>query len=74
MEWQPIETAPKAGKLLLFGNIDPEHPFPGLKWNKPSVFSGYWDSLDEAWCPDGATWEGPFMDVTHWMPLPKAPE
>lgn len=74
MEWQPIETAPKDGdNVLLFGRIDPRHPFEGIRWQKMTVFSGYWDRIDGAWCPSGATWAGPFMEVTHWKPLPSPP-
>lgn len=74
-DWLPIETADKtAGSMLLFGCIDPDHRFSAIRWDKPSVFTGYWDSLDEAWCASGSTWEGPFMRVTHWMPLPAPPQ
>lgn len=75
MQWRPIEEAPKDGAhVLLFGKIDPATTFVLLTWKKPAVFSGYWDSLDEAWVPHGGTWEGPFMAVTHWMPLPPPPK
>lgn len=72
--WQPIETAPKDRRILLYGHIDPNAPFDGLIWTAPRPFSGYWDEIDEAWCCDGSTWKGPFMKVTHWMPLPEPPE
>lgn len=72
--WRPIETAPKNKNILLYGHIDHRHPFELLKWEKNSVFSGNWDYLDEAWVPHGATWEGPFMAATHWMPLPEPPK
>lgn len=73
-EWQPIETAPKDRPLLLYGFIDPETNFNLLIWTAPAVFSGEFDSIDEAWVPHGGTWEGPFMTVTHWMPLPEPPK
>lgn len=71
--WQPIETAPKDAHILLFGNIDPETQFEGIVWTRPAPFSGYWDDIDKAWVSHGTTWDGPFMQVTHWMPLPKPP-
>lgn len=73
LKWQPIETAPKDQHILLFGKIDPLNPFEKIRWDKPSVFSGYWDPVDEIWTAHGSTWEGPFMTATHWMPLPLPP-
>lgn len=72
--WQPISTAPKDKVVLLYGKIDPNTEFELLIWKEPSVFSGYWDNIDEAWTTSGSTWEGPFMVATHWMPLPPKPE
>lgn len=72
-EWQPIETAPIDEPILLFGRIDPRSEFDLLKWDVPCVFSGYYDTIDEAWVPHGGTWLGPFMEVTHWMSLPPEP-
>jgi hypothetical protein len=76
--WQPIATAPKeVGRIyLLFGTIDPHpdtrHLHAGLE--TPRAMTGYWDDVDHAWCPIGATWLGPWVKPTHWMPLPSAPE
>lgn len=70
-DWQPIDTAPKDKHILLFGM---QRPMPQLYAKIPQVFSGYWDNIDEAWCSDGSTWEGPFYDPTHWMPLPEPPK
>lgn len=71
MEWRDIESAPRdATSMLLYGRM---HPFKGLKWSKPLVFSGYWDEIDEAWCATSSTWEGPFFTPTKWMPLPLPP-
>ena len=70
--WQPIETAPKDQSVLLYGKSDDtftsEVSFP-----HPVVFSGYWCSLDGAWCTTGSSWVGPFMKPTHWQPLPEPP-
>jgi hypothetical protein len=72
MTWRPIETAPKDRHLLLFGGQKP--PFRGVTYYDPLVFSGYWDSIDQAWCAHGSTAEGPFFHATHWQPLPAVPE
>jgi hypothetical protein len=72
MSWQPIETAPKNDRLLLFGQL--RQPFEGLRVNGPEVFSGYWDDIDSAWCGSGSTANGPFYNATHWQPLPAPPD
>lgn len=74
MTWRTIDSAPKDQHILLYGKIDPDIPFDGIHWENMSVFSGYWDAVDDAWTPHGATWLGPFMIATHWMPLPTPPE
>ena len=73
MEWQPIETAPKTGKaVLLYGATQEDSN--NVRYLTKVVFSGYWEPLDSAWCAHGSHWDGPFFDVTHWMPLPEAPK
>ena len=69
--WQPIETAPRDQALILFGS---QRPHDMVFMAGPSVFAGYWDIIDGAWCATGSTWAGPFYDPTHWMPLPPPPE
>jgi hypothetical protein len=62
MDWQPIETAPKDGKLVLvyagFIGIASYYNWLGNGWQ---------------WCDDG---EGLPYDPqpTHWMPLPAPPQ
>jgi hypothetical protein len=73
-DWQPIETAPKGPTILLYGKIDPNTKFEMLTWKNNSVFTGAWDLIDESWIPCGGTWEGPFMEVTHWKHLPEPPK
>jgi hypothetical protein len=70
-DWNPIETAPKDRSLLLFGEMKPFDGLIGL--DGPIIFTGYWDSIDEAWCSSGSTWLGPFYRPTHWQPLPARP-
>lgn len=60
-EWQPIETAPKDQRLLLF------FPTAGM------VATGYWAIFDEAWQGEPFTEEDRPLP-THWMPLPELPE
>jgi hypothetical protein len=71
-EWQPISTAPKEEGVLLFG--EPYGHIGEVKFNGPIITSGYWDSIDSAWCATTADWTGPFIEATHWMPLPPKPE
>ncbi len=71
-QWQPIATAPKDKRLLLYGTL--LQPFEGLRVYGPEAFSGYWDDLDGAWCGSGSIWTGPFYTATHWMPLPEPPQ
>jgi len=70
-DWQPIETAPKDENILLHGV--PESTDEIRFGPEPRSYSGYWDEIDGAWCMSGATWVGPFIAATHWMPLPSAP-
>lgn len=74
-EWRDIATAPKDDVILLFGLLDP-HPSDRdahAQLDKPKRFTGYWDDIDDAWCPVGSTWTGPWIIPTHWLPLPSAP-
>ena len=61
--WQLIDTAPINDRehILLFGNGD------GFS---ECVIVGYWDDNAECWlCFNGFG----FVEPTHWMPLPEAP-
>lgn len=65
MTWQPIETAPKDRKVLLWGFF----------WNGRSKFSspliGLWSPHDNEWCVPG---EFRFkVKPTHWKPLDEPP-
>lgn len=68
--WQPIASAPKDKRILLYGTM---MPFEGLSFNGPVIFSGYWDEIDEAWCGTTTTYDGPFFRATHWQSLPEPP-
>ena len=58
MEWQPIETAPKRGSILL--------------WNGKEVGEGHpaWCGDGYEWAGEGHACD---PRPTHWMPLPAPP-
>lgn len=60
-EWQPIETAPGNGIYLVCDATDKGHPF---------VMSGEILHSESESTPGHLS----FKHMTHWMPLPKAPE
>jgi hypothetical protein len=59
MTWEPIETAPKDGELIIAGSYF---------WMAPA----YWNGM--AWAMSGVlfkgTWSAGGMVPTHWHPLP----
>jgi hypothetical protein len=79
--WQPIETAPKDGKVIILLGVN----FP------PKVALGYWDSEGDSWVDrhgkltgechhltKAGFWasEGGWFqpdEVSHWMHLPELP-
>lgn len=63
--WQPIETAPKVGRLLL--------------WYDGIMVVGYWS--ESVWVKPGGSWiiyenrsDTVELTPTHWMPLPPSPQ
>jgi hypothetical protein len=74
MEWQPIDTAPKDGGIILlyrptaypWGQITPGkwEDQPYAKRPKP-----FWD----IWLKIGSITESRQWEPTHWMPLPPRP-
>lgn len=78
MNWQPIETAPKDGTVvLLFGTWAGE--IAGVDDAK-TVDIGYWRGGSSDY--DGDDWwrlstgdaYSCWMKPTHWMPLPEPPK
>lgn len=59
-QWQPIETAPKDGTEIDVWNASAECRVVNASWS------------DGMWIADDAP-SSDEDDVTHWMPLPKAP-
>jgi hypothetical protein len=67
--WEPIETAPKDGSVILlcwpFGDhVDGPHIETG-SWMKLSGYAAHWCRAGK-WTPG--------LDPTHWMPLPAPPK
>ena len=65
MEWQPIETAPKDGTLIIV------HTYTGnttIAWYYKET--GLWPH-DEPYSEDGEPCNVGYP--THWMPLPEPP-
>jgi len=64
MNWQPIETAPKDGTLILTYSKD----------YRAEYSVSYWCEFDKAWETDfrqkGAYQQ---VDAEYWMPLPEPP-
>lgn len=75
-KWQLIETAPKDGRtILIFGKPDNLviNESELLTFKQEAIYTAAWDEMDGAFCLSGGSWLGPFVDPTHWMPLPKLP-
>ena len=72
MTWQPIETAPKDGTVILL--YSPE------KWDSDGMWIGWWfdegDSREHGWYDsESASHKASFLngEPTHWHPLPEPP-
>jgi hypothetical protein len=61
MEWQPIETAPKDGRLILAAH---DETYQG------GVVVISWRHEYNAW----ADYDCDFWKPSHWMPLPEPPK
>lgn len=68
MKWQPIETAPRTGKMVLM-------------WSRKAGFiAANWPEgcAPGEWLKIGTDWRGSShwraQEATHWTPLPKAPQ
>lgn len=81
MEWQPIETHPTSGKVLLYNKVWFEKgllPIGSWEWVNGPLDD--WDSfclwaVDEDFSVMGDGWLWPVEDLqpTHWLPLPEKP-
>ena len=59
--WQPIETAPKNGRILI------------SRVGHPWVFAAEWSERHRHWAT-GPSLMDFFANPTHWMPLPQPPK
>lgn len=83
MEWQPIETAPEDGTVvLLWGGMpdtssDETDWFQGFgngrSWRRPRPVSAWWDGYGWAYCSYDGGHYGSYEGATHWMLLPAPP-
>jgi hypothetical protein len=78
-EWQPIETAPKDGSVLLVWYPIGDYPSGNHVFASFVCFRGkiprgtfYGEPYRDGWCNDH---NGAYLPVepTHWMPLPTPP-
>jgi Lar family restriction alleviation protein len=67
MVWQPIETAPKDGTVVLAVTVEAQNPKARLAWFEGEGWVRIWKSED--FVVDGPRRWWP----THWMPLPAPP-
>jgi|ERR1700723_33065 len=65
--WQPIETAPRDGKIVLLFGRDAD----GDNWK---MKTGSWNRFENQWYWDGRTIKGYDIQPSHWQPLPEPPE
>lgn len=66
--WQPIETAPKDGTVIILSGTAKEANFGGDRKEYSVVHQGYWSA--KMW--QMGTFDQ-WIDVTHWQPLPTPP-
>jgi len=71
--WQPIDTAPKDGTVLLL--YDAGDDIPG----KPVIMVGYYNKLRQEQKFYRSAWMPVYIDhiqlsPSHWMPLPDPPD
>jgi hypothetical protein len=60
-EWQPIETAPEEGQILVYMPEDKRQPIQVAIWHPKLKVIGNRFSFD-------------MKTPTHWMPLPERPK
>lgn len=66
MNWQPIETAPTDGTMVLVYAVVLEPKKWGIKLDPIICAAAYHEDAGFCVCE--------IRDATHWMPLPEPPE
>ncbi len=64
-QWQPMETAPKDGTVIVVGHARQSN-FP--------VKIVFFNKIHKYWSHYGSAELGLERNATHWMPLPEAPK
>lgn len=81
-QWQPIETAPKDGKVVLLGYHNSHGNWRTMRgcWLSKDYIDEYWEypeGVDAGWFETPVEADEPPncwpTDPTHWMPLPPPP-
>lgn len=72
MKWQPIESAPKDGTVLIL------YSSQGMEMGSWKKDENYRDQPAKWFSEEGDDWSTGYyycpMDPTHWMPLPAPPK
>ena len=69
-QWQPIETAPEDGTVVL-GYCPYDDKYPNMSSIYPIRFNGR--KYAEGWYSQTTDGDDDGVEPTHWMPLPDAP-
>jgi hypothetical protein len=65
-DWQPIETAPKVGRILGYSEKDGQNVWWWVRHIMPDGSDrGSWENISYEWYD--------LVQPTHWMPLPLPP-
>lgn len=80
--WQPIESAPKDGRILLLGYFNSHGNWRTIRgrWYSQEQIDEEWEDCDcfpAGWYEEAVEAEDVNCwptDPTHWMPVPKPPE
>jgi len=69
MEWQPIDTAPKDGRVIILANFEEACIITGA----PHVWAAYFSDADaeDPWWGVSHAGANNNGDPTHWIPLPR---
>lgn len=67
-EWQPIETAPKTGVVVILGH--PGSASETAAWYGDGNVPGWYS--EDSWKSQFNSWVA--FPPTHWMPLPEPPK